>query len=93
MESTLSYSIAADAVLLVHVLIVIFVIAGQLLILAGKGFGWTWVRNLQFRVTHLVAIVIVVLQSWLGVICPLTTLEVALRSRSGDVVYAGSFNH
>jgi len=33
----------------------------------------------------------VVLQSWLGAVCPLTTLEMALRRRAGDATYAGAF--
>jgi polyferredoxin len=37
------------------------------------------------------AIGIVVAQAWLGVLCPLTTLEMALRERAGDAVYPGSF--
>lgn len=34
---------------------------------------------------------VVVLQTWLGLICPLTTLEMALRNHAGDAVYADSF--
>jgi maltodextrin utilization protein YvdJ len=33
----------------------------------------------------------VVLQSWLGEICPLTTWEMHLRARAGEDVYATSF--
>jgi hypothetical protein len=40
---------------------------------------------------HLIAIGVVVLQSWLGIICPLTTWEMALREKAGDAVYAGTF--
>jgi hypothetical protein len=83
--------LAADAVLLLHALFVVFVIAGLLLILAGKVLAWSWVRNWWFRVTHLVAIAVVVLQAWLGVICPLTTLEMVLRREAGDATYAGTF--
>ena len=85
------YLLAADAVLLLHVLFVSFVITGLALVLAGKPAGWTWVRNPWFRLTHLTAIGIVVLQSWFGLICPLTTLEMALRQRAGDAVYSGTF--
>ena len=85
------YLLAADAVLLLHVLFVVFVIAGLLLILAGGLLSWRWVRNWWFRVIHLGAIGVVVLQAWLGVICPLTTLEMYLRDRAGDTTYAGSF--
>ena len=34
---------------------------------------------------------LVTLQSWFGVICPLTTWEMALRRRAGDATYAGEF--
>ena len=85
------YLLAADAVLLLHVLFVAFVVVALLLILAGRPLSWDWVRNWWFRVIHLVAIGIVVLQSWLGVICPLTRLEMLLRSKAGDATYAGSF--
>ena len=85
------YLVAADAVLLLHVLFVVFVVVGLVLILAGKLMSWNWVRNWWFRVIHLAAIGIVVLQSWLGVICPLTTLEMYLRGRAGDATYTGSF--
>jgi hypothetical protein len=68
------YVLAADAVLMLHVLFVAFVIVGLVLIVVGRLMSWSWVRNWWFRVIHLVAIGIVVLQSWLGVICPLTRL-------------------
>jgi len=85
------YLLAADAVLLLHVLFVAFVVAGLLLILAGRLLSWDWVRNWWFRVIHLGAIGIVVLQAWLGVICPLTRIEMYLRDKAGDTTYAGSF--
>ena len=85
------YLLAADAVLLLHLLFVVFVVAGLVLILIGRLLSWAWVRNWWFRVTHLAAIGVVVLQSWLGVICPLTKLEMALRERAGDTTYAGGF--
>ena len=85
------YLLAADAVLLLHVLFVAFVVVGLLLILAGRLLSWSWVRNWWFRVIHLGAIGVVVLQAWLGVICPLTRLEMYLRDKAGDTTYAGSF--
>lgn len=85
------YRLAADLVLYLHVSFVVFVIAGLVLIVAGHFAGWPWIRNGWFRIAHLVAIAIVVLQAWLGVLCPLTTLEMWLRSKAGDAVYPGSF--
>lgn len=83
--------LAADVLLFSHVLFVAFVVLGLVLIWVGKFAGWAWVRNLWFRIAHLVAIGIVAVQSWVGVICPLTTWEMALRARAGDVTYRGSF--
>lgn len=91
MNSSLLYLLAADAVLVVHALFVAFVVAGLVLIFTGKILGWSWVRHRGFRIAHLVAIGIVVVQSWLGAICPLTTLEMVLRSRAGGTTYGGSF--
>jgi len=90
-ESSLLYALAADVILILHVLFVVFVVIGLVLIFVGKAVRWRWVRNPWFRLLHLLAIAVVVIQSWIGVICPLTTLEMALRSRAGDTQYTGSF--
>ena len=71
--------------------IVAFVVIGLLLIIAGKFLAWSWVHHFWFRILHLVAIAIVVLQSWLGAICPLTVWEMKLRYEAGDATYEGSF--
>jgi hypothetical protein len=91
MDSDTYYLLAADLLLLGHVLFVGFVVFGLILIVIGKPLAWAWVRNPWFRITHLVAIGIVVLQSWFGIICPLTTWEMAFRERAGDAAYTGSF--
>ncbi|MBB3192121.1 GNAT family N-acetyltransferase [Halomonas cerina] len=91
MEPRLLYSLAADAILMVHAAFVVFVILGLALTLIGKRRAWQWVRNPWFRLTHLVAIGVVVLQAWLGALCPLTAWEMALREKAGDVVYTDSF--
>jgi hypothetical protein len=85
------YLIAADALLVIHVLFVVFVILGLLLIYVGKLRNWSWVRNMGLRVAHLCAVGIVVVQSWLGIVCPLTIWEMRFREKAGDVVYSGSF--
>ena len=91
MDTRVYYLVAADAILLIHVLFVVFVVVGLLLIFAGKLLSWRWVHNFIFRCAHLVAIGVVVVQSWLGVACPLTVWEMSLRAKGGDTVYAGSF--
>ena len=91
MTGSLHYRIAADLVLAVHTWFVLFVIFGLVFTLIGGVRGWPWVKNPWFRLGHLLAIGVVVAQAWLGEICRLTTLEMALRSRAGDAVYSGSF--
>lgn len=85
------YLLAADAILIIHVLFVAFVIIGLLLILLGKARGWFWVCNPWFRLVHLLAIGVVTVTSWFGVMCPLTKWEKALRLHAGEAVYTGSF--
>ena len=75
MDTQTLYLISADLLLLLHVLFVAFVVFGLVLILVGKLLSWSWVHNPWFRLVHVLAIGVVVLQSWFGVICPLTTLE------------------
>jgi hypothetical protein len=81
----------ANAVLVVHVGIAAFVVAGLLLVVAGNLLDWRWVNNASFRVAHLAAIGIVAAESWLGFVCPLTSLEMWLRSRAGEASYGGGF--
>lgn len=81
----------ADIVLVTHVLFVAFVVVGLVLTVLGGHLGWAWIRNLWFRGTHLAAIGFVVLQTWFGMICPLTTLEMRLRIEFGQAAYEGSF--
>ncbi|MEN1727804.1 MAG: DUF2784 domain-containing protein [Pseudomonadota bacterium] len=81
----------ADVILVIHALIVAFVIAGLMLILLGGWCQWAWVRNFWFRVIHLATIVFVVVQTWLGRLCPLTIWERELRLAAGQRVSDQSF--
>lgn len=85
------YQLAANGVLILHVGYVAFVVLSLLLILIGGLFRWRWVRNRWFRAVHLLAIAIVVLESWLNITCPLTTLENWLRVKAGAETYDGDF--
>ncbi len=86
-----TYRALADLVLTIHTGFVLFVVVGLLTILCGGFLRWHWVRNPWFRAGHLAAIGIVVIQAWLGIICPLTTLEMYLRDKAGDETYDGTF--
>ncbi|HEY0886469.1 MAG TPA: DUF2784 domain-containing protein [Ramlibacter sp.] len=91
MSTPLAYRFLADAVLTLHVAIVVFVVGGLVAVLAGNWRGWGWVNGFWFRVGHLAAIGIVVAEAWAGAVCPLTTLETWLRVRAGGGAYGGSF--
>jgi hypothetical protein len=76
--------LVADAILVVHFAFVLFVVGGFALIVAGGLAGWRWVRNRRFRYAHLGAIVFVAAEALLGVACPLTVWEDALRRASPE---------
>ncbi len=85
------YQALADAVLLLHALLVVFIVAGLLLTLVGGQRQWLWVRNWWFRIAHLGCIVVVVVLAWADRLCPLTSAEIWLRSQAGASIYSGSF--
>ena len=75
------YRLLADAVVLLHLGFVVFVVCGGLLVL--------WRRWMAF--VHLPAAVWGVYIEFSGRICPLTPLENHLRALAGDVAYSGAF--
>jgi hypothetical protein len=85
------YGVLADAILVIHFAFVVFVVCGFLLILIGLLARWSWIHNRAFRITHLAAIGIVVLQAWFDRICPLTLWENELRRRAGASGYTETF--
>ncbi|MGI9260997.1 MAG: DUF2784 domain-containing protein [Woeseiaceae bacterium] len=84
-------SLLADLVLVVHFAFVLFVVVGFVLILIGLLADWSWVRNRFFRIAHLAAIGVVVLQAWFEQYCPLTVWENQLRHHAGEAAYSESF--
>ena len=85
------YQLLADIVLATHLSVVLFVIGGLVAIFVGNLHRWRFVNSWWFRTAHLAAIAIVVAQAWLGVVCPLTTLESWLRVKAGGTAYETSF--
>ena len=69
----------------------LFVVLGFLLVLFGIVLKWSWIRNVWFRLAHFAAILVVVAEAWLGITCPLTTWEKALRAKGGQSTYRGDF--
>jgi hypothetical protein len=77
----------ADAILVIHFLFALFVVGSLPLIWIGSWMGLRFARNRSFRLLHLMSIVFVAGESLIGMVCPLTSLEDALRG-TGD---GGSF--
>lgn len=91
MASSLTFQLLADAVLTLHVALVLFVVGGLVVVVVGNLLKWRWVNRLWFRLAHLATIAVVAAEAWLGFVCPLTTLELWLRSKARTVTYEGSF--
>jgi hypothetical protein len=71
--------VLADIILIIHFLFVLFVVGSLPLIWIGEWMRFEFVRNLRFRLAHIVAILFVVVESFIGMVCPLTLLEDRLR--------------
>lgn len=85
------YRVLADAVLIAHTGVVVFVVLGFLTIVIGNLARWSWVNHPWFRLCHLAAIGFVVAWSCLDLVCPLTDLEMWLRRQAGQAAYRGGF--
>lgn len=72
---------AADAVVVLHLFWIVFLILGAL-----PGSRWQWVKW-----THLAALAFSIALQVFGWICPLTHLEIWLRSLGGAQPYEGTF--
>lgn len=75
------YSLAADLVLILHLLFIAFALGGAMLVLK-----WHWLAFLQIPSAIWAALI-----SLFGWICPLTPLEQKLRRAAGQDAYEGGF--
>ena len=75
------YSIAADALVILHLSFIVFVMLGGLLLLK-------WPRLIFLHLPAVIWGTLVELQGWL---CPLTPLEQELRMLAGESGYSGGF--
>ena len=74
-------SLLADLVLVVHVTFILFVVLGGLLVLWQPRIAWV----------HIPCAIWGAWVEFAGWICPLTPLEVDLRTRAGEIGYEGGF--
>lgn len=87
----MGYGLLADLIVALHVAYVSYVVFGQLAILVGVVLRCQWIRNVWFRVTHLVAIGIVAFEAAMDIPCPLTVWEENLRRLAGQPVGGETF--
>ncbi len=71
----------ADAVLLIHLGFILFVVLGGFLVVRWPRLAWL----------HVPAVLWGALIEFTGGVCPLTPLEVSLRQRGGEAGYTGGF--
>ena len=91
-DPTTLYRWLADLVLVIHFGFVLFVVLGLVMIWVGYFASWRWVRSPWFRLAHLAAMGVVLLETLAGIVCPLTTWEADLRRLAGQTdLYDGSF--
>ncbi|SDX09231.1 Protein of Unknown function [Pseudomonas syringae] len=77
----MGYRVAADAVVVFHLVFILFVLFGGLLML----------RKPRLALLHIPAIAWGTAVEFLHLYCPLTPLENALRSQAGEQGYDGGF--
>ncbi|MBL1218333.1 MAG: DUF2784 domain-containing protein [Planctomycetes bacterium] len=82
--SPATYRLLADLILVSHFGIVLFILSGMVLPIIGAWRRWNWVRSPWYRLTHLVLLGLIVIQTWLSIECPLTTWEVRLRMAADE---------
>ena len=83
----------ADLILVIHFAFILFVVGGLALIWIGAACGWQWVRDFWFRIAHLAAICFVAAEALLGMICPLTAWEDALRGMRDETSFIARWIH
>ena len=87
------HAFLADLILIVHFAFVLFVVGGLALIWAGAALGWRCAHNFWFRIVHLAAIVFVAGEALVGVWCPLTVWEDALRGAYAEKSFVARWVH
>ena len=77
----MGYRLAADAMMVAHLLYIIFVVVGGLVALRVRWVLWL----------HVPAVAWAIYVQYFGRLCPLTNWEKGLRERAGDAGYEGGF--
>ncbi|MEE3278584.1 MAG: DUF2784 domain-containing protein [Pseudomonadota bacterium] len=82
-------ALIADAVLLAHFGVVVFITGGLVLVPVGYKLRWGWIGNRRLRYIHAGAMTFVALETLLGFTCPLTLIENYLSGRNTSESFIG----
>ena len=74
----------ADFILIVHVLLIIFIVSFFFLIPIGYKLNWSFIKNRKIRYIHIILMLIVTLETFFGITCPLTYLENFFSKKTGN---------
>lgn len=77
---TILADIAANLIAVVHIAYFLFIVGGMAAIVIGARGGVGWIRNPWFRLAHVVAIYIVLVEEATGLPCPLNVLQWGART-------------
>ena len=82
-------ALIADAVLLAHFGVVVFITGGLVLVPVGYKLRWGWMANRRLRYIHAGAMTFVALETLLGFTCPLTLIENYLNGMTTSESFIG----
>lgn len=77
----MGYRLAADAMMVAHLLYIVFVVVGGLIALRARWILWL----------HVPAVAWAIYVQFIGHLCPLTNWENSLRGLAGEAGYEGGF--
>ena len=77
----MGYRLAADTMMIAHLLYIVFVIVGGFIAFRARWILWL----------HVPAVAWAIYVQYIGRVCPLTTWEKGLRALAGEAGYAGGF--
>lgn len=78
------YSALARLVVAIHIGVILFNVAGLVVIPVGAWRGWRFVRIFWWRALHLAILALVAVQALLARACFLTLWQSALQQRAGE---------
>ena len=75
------YLLLADSIVVLHLLFIVFAVLGGLLVIKWPRLAWL----------HVPIVIWAAITEFMGLICPLTPLEIWLRQQAGADPYTGGF--